>query len=409
MGIKRFIIKKHIISESKMFFTNFSAFISIFGVAIGVASLIVVLSITSGFQKAYKDKILAHSGEIFVRKYSNFDDYKEAVKKIETVKGVKGATPINYYQILISSKSGDRGAQVKAIDPKSIDKVSNFLETLKPTGTWKRFIGGKNQILIGSAIAESMNLKVNDTITITFPFTKDGRISTHPKILSFTIAGFVDTGMYDFDNHYTYISLKNAHTYFNSDEKVKGIEVKLFDANDADRVAKEIRDVLGHYEYPVTTFKEMYSNLFRSLEYQKFFIGLVLVIIMILASFSIIGTLLIFVTEKEKDIALLKAIGISRKELMKLFVMEGSVIGLIGIVLGFILSGALLFLINFVDLQINPDIYNISYIPISVKPMEVLIVASIAMVISILSTIYPSYRASKLNPSEGLSGRSISN
>ena len=407
MGIKKFIIKRHIISEGKHLLTNLSAFISIFGVAIGVASLITVLSITSGFQKAYKDKILAHSGEIFIRKYGDFNNYQKDIKMIKEVNGVIGATPINYYQVLISSKSGDKGAQLKAVELSSINSVANFEKMLQNKNSIEKMKKVKNGIMPGIAMAEALNLKIGDNLIITFPFDKSGRVAAYPKIVTFEIVDFISTGMYDFDSSYLYVSLKTANKLFKTKSKIKGIEIKVNNIEYTFNIAKAIRKKLGGYPYVVSTYKEMFSNLFKSIDNQKIFIGIVLIIIIILASFSIIGTLLIFVTEKEKDIALLKAIGLSKNQLIKLFVIEGGVIGIIGIILGLLISATLLLSIKYIDIKLAPDVYNISYIPINLKPFEVGMVVLISFTISILSTIYPAYKAAKLNPAEGISGKSI--
>jgi len=407
VGIKRFIIKRHILSEGKHLLTNLSAFISIFGVAIGVASLITVLSITSGFQKAYKDKILAHSGEIFIRKYGTFNDYQKDIKNIKKVKGIIGATPINYYQVLISSKNGDKGAQLKAVELSSIDSVANFEAMISDKNSVEKMKKVKNGIMPGIAMAEALNLKIGDDLTITFPFDKSGKVAAYPKIVTFKIIDFISTGMYDFDSSYLYVSLKTANKLFKTKSEIKGIEVKVNNIENTFKIAKATRKQLGGYPYVVSTYREMFSNLFKSIDYQKIFIGIVLIIIIILASFSIIGTLLIFVTEKEKDIALLKAIGLSKNQLIKLFVIEGGVIGIIGIIMGLLISAAILFGIKYVDIKLAPDVYNISYIPIDLRPLEVIMVILISFVISILSTIYPAYKAAKLNPAEGISGKSI--
>ena len=407
MGVKRFIIKRHIISEGKQLFTNLSAFISILGVSIGVASLITVLSVTSGFQKAYKEKILAHSGEIFIRKYGSFGNYKEILKKVRKVKGVKGATPMNYYQVLISSKNGDKGAELKAVDPYSIDSVADFNRMVTDKNSIEKLKKSEKGIMPGKALADELNLKKGDNLTVTFPFDKQGNIAPYPKIVTFKILDFISTGMYDFDSTYLYISLDVANKLFKTDTEIKGIEVKVDDIENTLDISKRIRKKLGGYPYVVSTYKDMFSNLFKSIEYQKLFIGIVLVVIIILASFSIIGTLLIFVTEKEKDIALLKAIGLSKKELIRLFIIEGGVIGVIGILSGLFISALVLLGIKYSDIKLAPDVYNISYIPISLKLNEVLLVVAISFVISIFSTLYPAYKAAKLNPAEGISGKSI--
>ncbi len=408
MGLKKFIIKKHLLSEGRHFFTNFSAFVSILGVSIGVAALIVVLSITSGFQKAYQEKILSHSGQIFVRKYGGLDNYREDINRIKTVKGVIGATPMTYYQILISSENGDRGAQMKGVDIETIGSVADISSMLSPKNAFLKLKeNDKPSVFLGSALAESLRLNISDTVTITFPFDKEGRVSSFPKVITFEVVGIVNTGMYDFDNNYVYISLDETYKLFDTEGKVKGIEVKIENIKDVDSISEGIKSKLGNYPYVVSTFKEMYSNLFRSLQYQKFFIGLVMVIIIILASFSIIGTLLIFVTEKEKDIALLKAIGMSKWELTKLFMFEGGMIGFLGILIGILIAFLILFGISSIDIELNPDIYNITYIPISINIWEFTSVIFIALFISILSTIYPAFKAATLNPADGILGRSI--
>lgn len=407
MGLKRFIIKKHLISEGKLFFTNFSAFISILGVSIGVASLLVVLSVTSGFQEAYRNKILSHSGEIFVRKYGSFQNAKEVLQKVRKIPGVVGATPIVNHQILLSSNTGDRGALLKGIDPDSVNDVTTFHNMVQgvknPTELLKKSTKG---VLVGRSLAQSLNIKPGENITITFPFNKRGKVSYHPRVVQFKVLGYLYSGLYDFDSQYIYTSIDIIHKTLEA-AKIQGLELKVNNIDDVDQIAQTIRDNLGNYPYVVTTYKEAFSNLFQSLQYQKKGIGIVLIVLILLASFSIIGTLLIFVTQKEKDIALLKALGVPRWELIKLFVAEGTTIGFVGTILGFLIGFAVLILASNINFELNPDVYNITYIPVKLHAVEMLLVFGIAQLIALLATVYPAIKAARINPVDGISGRAI--
>ncbi len=413
MKYEWFIGLRYLKAKRKQTFISIITVISIVGVAVGVLTLIVVLAVMSGFEKTLKEKILGTQAHIVVLKASQqgMDRYGELIKEIEQVKGVVSATPFIYTEVMLSSESNVTGGVVKGIDPDQEGKVTDLSRNMK-AGRLQDLEGesGSPGIILGVELAKQLGVSLNDSIQVISPLGTITPMGMMPKMKRFRVVGIFHSGMYDFDSKFAYISIGSAQKFLNMDSRVTGIEVKTDNIYQVKEIGKEIRKKLG-FPFWTKDWMEMNRNLFSALKLEKIAMFILLVLIVLVAAFNIISTLIMVVMEKHKDIAILKSMGASSMGILKIFIIEGGVIGLVGTALGTIVGLAMAFnldkivafLENLFGFKIlSPDVYYIERFPSQVNPFDIALIVTTAILISLLATLYPSWRASKLDPAEAL-------
>ncbi len=401
---------------------SLTTLISILGVTVGVAALIATLAVMTGFKEELRDKILGANSHIVIddRTREGLENFESHIETITKVPRVVAATPFIFRQVLLSSDTGVFGVVLRGIDPEREAKVTKIAQNLvagrldflnrpesAPTGAAN---GPPPQtshplpgIIIGIELAARLETFLGDTINIISPVGSKDLIQPMgltPKIRKFRVMGIFDSGMYEYDSALAYISIAEAQKFFNLDHQVSGIEVKVQKIDVAAEVAQEIETQLG-FPYRARDWFKMNRNLFSALELEKIVMFIILILIILVASFNIVSTLTMTVLEKGREIAILKAMGASRKSIMHIFMLEGLFIGGIGVLLGLplgILVCSLLF--NFYTLP--TDVYYLSHLPIRVLPIDLLLVSASAILIGFLATLYPSWQAAKLDPAEAL-------
>jgi len=378
-------------------------------------ALIVVLAVMSGFEMTLKEKILGTQAHLVLLKASQegMDHYEEVAKKAEEVKGVISAAPFIFNQVMLSSESNVSGVVLKGIDPDRVGKVTELAHNLK-AGRLQDLktvqVGDLPGIILGVELAKHLSVSINDTIQVISPLGTMTPMGMMPKMKRFRVKGIFQSGMYEYDNTMAYVSLEGAQKFFSMGAHVTGIEIKTDDIYKVKKVGKEIRQRMG-FPFWTKDWMEMNRNLFAALRLEKIAMFIILVLIVLVAAFNIISTLIMVVTEKHKDIAILKSMGAPSKGILKIFVIEGLVIGVVGTVLGGILGlGAAFnlekitgFVENLFGFKIlSSDVYYIDKLPSQVNPFDVGMIVMTAILISLLATLYPSWRASKLDPAEAL-------
>jgi len=413
MKYEWFIGLRYLKAKRKQTFISIISIISIFGVAVGVLTLIVVLAVMSGFEKTLKEKILGTQAHLVVLKASQqgMDHYGEVIKEVEQVKGVVSATPFIYSEVMLSSESNVTGGVIKGIDPDRVGKVTELAQNMK-AGRLQDLKGESDSpgIILGVELAKHLGVSLNDAIQVISPLGTMTPMGMMPKMKRFRVVGIFHSGMYDFDSKFAYISIESAQKFLNMDSRVTGIEVKSNDIYQVKEIGKEIRKKLG-FPFWTKDWMEMNRNLFSALRLEKIIMFIILVLIVVVAAFNIISTLIMVVMEKHKDIAILKSMGASSMGILKIFIIEGGVIGIVGTALGtivglgmaFNLDKIVAFLENFFGFKIlSPDVYYIEKFPSQVNPLDIGLIVMTAILISLLATLYPSWRASKLDPAEAL-------
>ena len=413
MRYEWFIGLRYLKAKRKQTFISIITVISIVGVVVGVMTLIVVLAVMSGFEKTLKEKILGTQAHLTLLKagQEGMEHYEEVTKKVGEVEGVISAAPVIYSQVMLSSESNVSGVVLKGIDPDLEGKVTELAHNMK-VGRLQDLKGESDSpgIILGVELAKQLGVSPNDAIQVISPLGTMTPMGMMPKMKRFRVKGIFYSGMYEFDNTFAYISIESAQRFFNMDSRVTGIEIKTDEIYKVKEIGKEIRQKLG-FPFWTKDWMEMNRNLFTALKLEKVAMFIILVLIVLVAAFNIISTLIMVVMEKNKDIAILKSMGAPPKGILKIFVIEGLVIGVVGTVLGAILGLVIAlnlekvsgFVENLFGFKFLPrDVYYIDKLPSQVNPLDVGLIMMTAILITLLATLYPSWRASKLDPAEAL-------
>ena len=399
---------RYLMSRRKKNFISVISIISVAGVAIGVMALIIVLAVMTGFESDLKEKILGTNSHIVVLQYGGFmTDYENVLEKVKKVDGIVGATPFIYSQVMISSGSSVSGVVLRGIDPKTTGNVVNLnkymtegsLDNLSVEGTAADALPG---VVIGSELAGLIGVNNMSTVNIISPTGNITPMGMAPKMQKYKIVGIFKSGMYEYDTTLIYVSLNNAQKFLNSENEVTGIEVGLKNIYDSEIVAKKINDVLD-VPYFTRDWKEMNSNLFSALKLEKIVMFIILVLIILVAAFNIISTLIMVVMEKGKEVAILKSMGAVPSSIMKIFVSEGLIVGFLGTLIGAIGGvSTCLILRKYKFIELPKDVYYFSTLPVKIVWVDILVICVVSILITFLATIYPSMRASKLRPVDAI-------
>lgn len=393
---------------------SLNTIVSVAGITLGVAALIGTVGIMTGFKEDIQAKILGTTAHIIVqdRMKEAMNNYDATTKQVETVPDVVAATPFILKQVMLTTESSAQGVVLRGIDPQREGKVTELgknmvsghleelgkpiLVNLPPVDNRPRQPSEKPGIILGKELALRLGAFVGDTVSVVSPTGTISAMGMVPKIRTFAVAGIFQSGMYEYDSSLAYIDLTEAQKFFSLGETVTGIELKVTDVFRAGDIARRVEQSLG-FSYGARDWMQMNRNLFSALKLEKTMMFLLLVLITIVASFNIVSTLTMIVTEKQKEIAILKAMGATRKSIRRIFMLNGLIIGLSGTAIGIPLGYAFLWLIE-TFWTFDPTVYYISKIPVHVLAEDVLLVAGSAILISFAATVYPSLQAAKLEP-----------
>ncbi|MHB1014190.1 MAG: lipoprotein-releasing ABC transporter permease subunit [Desulfurivibrionaceae bacterium] len=408
MYFEWFVCLRYLRAKRKHGFISIISLISIAGVMVGVMALIVVLAVMTGFTSEFRDKILGINSQVVVQNYTgDITNYEEVAAKVRTVKGVTGVTPYLYSQAMITSGEGGTGAVLRGLDPATAQGVLSLEKHLRQGKIADLAAGPGNGarrppgIILGKELAAQLHVSMHDRVRLisaSGPLTPMGVL---PKFFTCQVVGIFETGMYEYDSALAYVSLATAQQFFDLPGAVHGLEVKTRDLNEAGQVAKRIEQALGP-DFFAKDWMRMNRNIFSALALEKTALSVIMALVVMVAAFNIVSTLIMVVMEKNKDIAILKSMGATSGSIMRIFIYEGLVIGLAGTFLG-VLGGlglcAILSRYQFIKL---PDVYPVSTLPVLVLPSDVILIALSAMVITLVATLYPSWQAAKVDPAVAL-------
>lgn len=402
---------------------SLNTFVSVAGITMGVAALIGTLGIMTGFKEDLQAKILGTTSHIVVhdRTRDGMLDYDAQVKKVEQVPHVLAATPFVFRQVLLTSESAVQGIVLRGIDPQQEVRVTELGKNIKsgdlaelerpappPAPSASEEAGAAPEpkhpgIILGKELSLRLNAFVGDQVNVVSPVgpaSRLGTIAMTPKIRVFTVVAVFESGMYEYDSSLAYIALPEAQKFFNMGTTVTGIEVKVDDIFMAADIARSIEAALG-FPFWARDWMQLNRNLFSALKLEKIMMFLLLVLITIVASFNIVSTLTMLVNEKQREIAVLKAMGATRKAIMRIFMLNGLIIGLTGTAIGVPLGYTFLWFIQ-TYWTFDPTVYYISHVPVHIQALDVILVSLSAILISFAATLYPSWQAAKLDPAAAL-------
>ncbi|MBK6878409.1 MAG: ABC transporter permease [Ignavibacteria bacterium] len=402
MNYSLFIASRYLFSRNSSGFIHFITLISVLGVTLGVAALIIATSIMNGFEKEIKEKVSGLVAHIQVSSFKSegLPDYQEAIAIIkDSVNGITGISPIVQKEAVLRTKAGVEGLILKGIVPET-DVSSAQSKILKGEFNLNPVDSTFSRLVVGNKLADKMKIEIGSKV-IVFGLTGIPSPANTPKIKQFIVSGIYESGLREYDDMIVYTDLLTAQNTFALGESVTGIEIKLNNIDSADIASNIIKRVAGYPYYPRSLFR-LYKPLFTWVELQKAPTPIILGLIIIVATFNIVGTLLMLVLEKTQSIGILKSLGSSRGGIMKVFLANGIIIGIIGIIFGNILGLGICIAEQKFRFFSLPDIYYMKNVPILIEPMQIIFISSLALILTFLATIIPAYLASRLDPVRSL-------
>jgi lipoprotein-releasing system permease protein len=408
-------------AKRKQAFFSIITVISIISVTIGVMTLITVLGVMSGFENDLKEKILGTNAHIRIFKFDKgIENYPFVSSQVAKIKGVIATTPFVYSEAMLSSEATVSGIVLMGINPQTVGQVTNLqqslikgnLDNLMHPGLpgLPPYAPNLPGIFIGKELAKFFGLSYRDEVTVISPLGEQTPMGMVPKMKKFRVVGIFDSGMYEYDSKWAYIFLPAAQQFFQMGDAVTGIEVKVSNPYEAHTIAQNIEKKMG-FPYQVRDWMEMNKNLFSALRIEKIIMFVILVLIILVASFGIISILIMVVMEKTSDIAIMKTMGAKASSIMKIFMIDGLVIGIFGTLLGTMgglsLGKNIQAVANLLEKRFHinlfpPDVYYIDKIPFQINPTDITLIIVITLTVSFFATVFPSWQASRLDPAEAL-------
>jgi lipoprotein-releasing system permease protein len=410
MSYEFFIAKRYLRSKRQVKFISLITYISIVGVMIGTAALIIVLSVMNGFESEVRSRIIGFDAHVKLRTFHDrgVENYPEVLDKIRDIPHIVGVAPYITEKAMVVSREKKEGAIIKAIDPKQEPRVTDLVNNVEYGSLNLGLIEKDGEraypgILLGYSLADRLVVGLGDKVQVFSAAGLDlGGLNAMPRAMTFRVAGYFKVGLYEYDDNFAFVGIPEGQRLFEMGNKVSGLQLKLSDMNLAGEVAQSLEDKLG-YPYHTLTWFDLNKNLFSWMQFEKWIAFIVLSLIILVAAFNIVSTLIMVVLEKTKEIGILKSMGASNESVMRIFVYQGIVAGVIGAVLGLIIGYSLCWAqIRFKFFALPPDVYIISALPILMKPWDFVFVAGAALLLSLAATIYPAFRAARLDPVQAI-------
>ena len=404
MNLEIFIAGKYLKAKRKEGFISLISFLSVAGVTVGVMALVIVIAVMSGAETDFRKRILGLEPHILVMNYSGkFDNYSQMVTKFDKSELIKGVSPILFAQAMIRSSHSFSGVMVRGIDPeKGFSLVKGFSpEKLKRLLGKERTINELPGIILGKELANSAGVIKGDKVILMSPHGFISPVGHIPSMKRFIVKDTFDSGMYEYDNALAYVNLKEAQHLSGAENSVSAIGIWIDNVFEVEKVKESLSNNLN-YPFYMRDWMEINKSLFSALKLEKTAMFIILTLIILVAAFNIASALIMMVMEKTRDIAVLKAMGATNKTIRVIFIFKGMIIGFLGTLIGTAMGVAACFILKKYDFIQLPDAYPFSTLPVQLEFVDVFSIAVSAILICFFSTLYPSYKASKMDPVEAL-------
>lgn len=396
-------------AKQKNHFISFISWISLIGIALGVMVLITVLSVMNGFDREIKTRILDMVPQVSLTGYNGvINDWQDLAKTLPGKDHIVAAAPFIQGEAMLTGAGGSPNfGFLQGIDPALQSSVSPIASKMVE-GSLTSLQPQQFNIILGQALAQSLGVTLGDKVTVYVPKANFSPIGIMPRLKQFTVSGIFVTG-YQFDNSYALINMQDAAALLQMGSAVSGLQLKLDDLFRAAQVSSDLNAMLP--DYVATTWITQNANFFAALQMEKVMMFVILLLIIAVAAFNMLASLVMLVTDKKADIAILKTMGLSTREIMKIFMIQGFVIGCLGILMG-VIFGVILalnvtslvnWLQNLLGIQfLSSQVYFIDFLPSHLEWSDVALISAVALLMSFLASIYPALKASKINPAEAL-------
>ncbi|MDD8026499.1 MAG: ABC transporter permease [Acidobacteriota bacterium] len=398
MGFEGFVARRYLTARRKQAFVSVITFISALGITIGVAALIIAVALITGFQEDVQDKILSATSHVMVSDMSgdSLPDHEKIAATIRGLDGVASVSPVALSMVLINGPLKPQPAMLKGMDLELEKKQSPWLAKLEsgalPGGD------GREGILLGHDLASAMGAGIGDVVRVLSSSSRLSPLGSIPKLRSFRVSGIFSTGLYEFDSGTAIIPLAAAQKWFDLAGGISYLQIMIKDVFAAPEFKKTLEGKLPPFVM-ITTWAELNKSLFSALKLEKTIIFLTITLIVIVAALNIIATLILMVMEKTRDIGILMSLGATPANIRRVFFLQGAMIGVTGTALGAALGLGWCLVANaFKLIRVPVDIYQISFVPFHIKGPDLAVILGVALAISLLSTLFPSRRAAKVDP-----------
>jgi lipoprotein-releasing system permease protein len=397
---------RYLTARRKQAFISLISGVAVLGVTVGVMALLIALGLMTGLQSEIRARILGATAHvsIFRGRGEPLEDYREVVRVVRSIPGVVGAAPALYGQALLTSTSGSAVAMLKGIVPAEERTVTDVVSHVREGGVEGLDQAGEGPapVLLGSGLADTLNVGLGDVITVMSPQGRLSPVGLLPRVGRLRVVGTVKTGLFEFDAGWGYLSLATAQRLFDRDDRKTLVEVRLEDMFAVKKAARTIVERLGE-GYLTTDWVEMNQRLFSALWVEKMAIGITIGLIVMVAALNIVATLVLMVMEKHKDIAILASMGASSGAIMRVFMLQGTIIGAVGTALGGALGwGACRVLDHYRLVRIPEDVYQVAWVPFRLLPGDATVVLVAALLVCFLATLHPARGAARVDPAEAL-------
>lgn len=409
-GFERMVAWRYLRSRRKEAYISVIAGFSFIGIMLGVATLIIVMAVMNGFRTELISRILGINGHMIVQPVDTpLNDYAELTKKFAAVPGVRMALPLVEGQTLASGRGGaGSGALVRGVRAEDLEKVTEVAGNIKQ-GDIVGFASGQG-VLVGSRLAAQLGLNAGDQITLISPEGDVTPMGVNPRVKSYTISGIFEIGMSEYDATIIYMPLEESQLYFNADGIVQSIELFINDPEAVDALRPKIEEAAGRQIF-ITDWRQRNQTFFSALQVERNVMFMILTLIVLVAALNIISGLIMLVKDKGSDIAILRTMGATSGSIMRIFFMTGAAIGLVGTLAGVVLGVVVCLNIESIrqffswlsgTVLFNPELYFLSELPAEMSVSETISVVTMALVLSFIATIFPAWRASRLDPVQAL-------
>ena len=411
MKFEIFVGLRYLRARRRETFISLLSMISILGVMIAVLTLNVVIGVMTGFEEVLRDRLLGfNSHVVLVKSGDRLVRYNELTERVMNEDGVLAAAPMVYGQVILTTGNRISGVVVRGVDPDRANGVV-AIEGFMEVGSLKdlkqhRVVQVKDRpmelpgIILGTRLASGLGVLVGEPIQLVSPLGKPTAIGMVPKIRRFAVVGLFKSGMHEYDSSLVFMNLADAQQFFELGDSVTSIEIRVRDVDEAQAVAQRLQRKLG-LPYLTEDWSRLWPNLFAALRLERWVYILVLLLMVLIAAFNIISTLIMVVMEKRRDIAVLRSMGASRGSVWRIFLLKGCVIGVAGTLLGSVLGyGICLLIQEYQFIELPKDVFLVSTVPVKISGLYFALVSLVSLLICLLASIYPARQAAKLDPVE---------